>query len=55
MKEIETQLREMRAKRARKVFLIVLIEVKSLEDALTVPRKIMDSIFKMKGRVCFLH
>lgn len=49
MREIETQYREMMAKRARKVFLTVICNVRTLEDTFTVPQSIMDSILKIKG------
>ncbi|HKG90151.1 MAG TPA: hypothetical protein VKA95_17690 [Nitrososphaeraceae archaeon] len=48
-REIETQYREMMAKRGYRVFLTVFCDVKSLEDTFTIPQKIMDSIRKMKG------
>jgi hypothetical protein len=48
-KEIETQYREMVAKRARKVFLTVFCNVRHLQDTLAIPQVIMDSIRKLKG------
>ena len=49
MREIETQYQDMMAKRARKVFLTVFCKIRSLEDTLTIPQMIIDSIRKMKG------
>ena len=49
MKEIDDQIRELKEKRTPKVFLTVFCDVKSLEDALVIPQKVMDSIHKMKG------
>jgi hypothetical protein len=37
------------AKRARKVFLTVSCNVRSLQDTLAIPQKIIDSIRKIKG------
>ena len=48
-KEIETQYREMVAKRACKVFLTVFCNVRRLQDTLAIPQMIMDSIRKMRG------
>jgi hypothetical protein len=48
-REIETQYREMIAKRARKVFLTVFCNIRRLQDTLVIPQMIMDSIRKMRG------
>jgi hypothetical protein len=49
MKEIDSQLREMKEKRAPKVFLTVFCDIKNLEDTLTVPQMVMDSIRRIEG------
>jgi hypothetical protein len=48
-KEIETQYREMIAKRARKVFLTVFYNVRRLQDTFAIPQVIVDSIRRMRG------
>jgi nitrate reductase NapAB chaperone NapD len=49
MKEIDDQIRELKENRVPKVFLTVFCDVRNQEDALIIPQKIMDSIYKMKG------
>jgi hypothetical protein len=48
-REIETQFREMKEKRAYKVFLYVFCDTQSLEDTLSIPQVVMDSITRKKG------
>ena len=47
--EIESQYREMVAKRASKIFLTVFWNPTRLQDTLAIPQMIMDSIRKMRG------
>ena len=49
MKEIDNQLRQMREKRDRRVFLTVFCNIRRLEDTLALPQMIMDSIRKING------
>lgn len=48
-REIETQFRKMKARRAYKVFLYVLCDTKTLRDTFTIPQMIMDSIEKERS------
>jgi hypothetical protein len=48
-REIETQFRKMKARRAYKVFLYVLCDTKTLRDTFTIPQMIMDSTKRKKG------
>jgi hypothetical protein len=49
MEEIDSQLREMKKKRAPKVLLTVFCDIKNREDSLTIPQMVMDSIRRMEG------
>lgn len=48
MREIEAQYREMMAKRARKAFLTVTCDVRTIKETFVVPARIMDSIREME-------